>query len=842
MVDLILFSIFLNIAVCSFLVIFLIAKRIKYHSFTLFNANLVLWSTLYALSITAQDLESAILYNRLCSSSIIIMSFLALMVCRDLANKKTNSRMFYINGFCAIILIILMNTPLMINDVRPFMEFKFVPKANEFYYLFMLYYIVNVTYGHIILYKNSRNNTRNRFVFYVFLIGFLGGTTTLFPYFGIPVYPLGSFLVVFYAISITYAIVKHRLFDASMVLSLGFAKILAIASLILSYFYLYNLYLLIIHTENSWSRSAFHIIYLLASCETYQFLVEKFYDAQHKFLKKSYKRNEVTAKLNLALSQAIIMDDFIKALFSIFDDGKKINFIYLKKNWLLNQENKDIFTNITAKEIEPKIFQKLEKIINNINYATTNEEAKEDLKEILDQLNSSCVIPFVLGNETMGFMIIENQEFNYEDLVMFDTLSIQAGLALERIKINNKFIEAQNEKIVSEERSKILKALAGSIAHEMRNPLGAISMTILNNSSILRDAANNINEKHEAIINEENIKLIIENCETSLNSIKRANQVIDMTLSELRNEKPNIENFNYYDIAKSIKQAIEEYSYRDEIEKSKIINKINIENSFIFKGDETLFIYIIFNLLKNALYYLHSKPDSRITIDIEKNDNFNAIGICDTGPGIKPEILSSIFDDFTTSGKKGGTGLGLSFCKRTMQAFDGDIKCESELGKYTKFILYFPKILESEIKNKEEISKNFSEKELENILQNKNIILVDDEEINIKLVGKSLKKYGANIIESKNGIDAFKIITNNYEKLDLIITDIMMPIMNGIELIKNVRNFEFESNKLRKIAIIALTGDKNEDLAKEVFDSGASGYLTKGNGNLELLKLIKNYL
>ena len=68
------------------------------------------------------------------------------------------------------------------------------------------------------------------------------------------------------------------------------------------------------------------------------------------------------------------------------------------------------------------------------------------------------------------------------------------------------------------------------------------------------------------------------------------------------------------------------------------------------------------------------------------------IQVRDTGPGIAPENLSKLFASFYTSGKSGGTGLGLAYCKRTMQALDGDICCESEVGKYTAFRLSFPEL------------------------------------------------------------------------------------------------------------------------------------------------------
>ena len=107
--------------------------------------------------------------------------------------------------------------------------------------------------------------------------------------------------------------------------------------------------------------------------------------------------------------------------------------------------------------------------------------------------------------------------------------------------------------------------------------------------------------------------------------------------------------------------------------------------------DPTLVKFILYNLIGNAIYYLKKMPNSEIAIS-----TFAAtrqIQVRDTGPGISPENLSRLFDSFFTSGKLGGAGLGLVYCKRTMKALNGDIYCESEFGKYTAFRLSFPELV-----------------------------------------------------------------------------------------------------------------------------------------------------
>lgn len=252
-----------------------------------------------------------------------------------------------------------------------------------------------------------------------------------------------------------------------------------------------------------------------------------------------------------------------------------------------------------------------------------------------------------------------------------------------------------NLKGTKKEVEKSLKSLAGSIAHEMRNPFAAVSLATENNKDLVSAITTNPNSLVSNY--DKQLHEIIDNSNTVLSAIKRGNDIINITLDELKGEKPDPKTFTNIGAIEAITKSVKEYGYKSNEEKEKVILKLNAEN-FIFKGDESLFIYIIFNLIKNALYYTSSYPDSVVTIGTEKKKinsrDYNVIYVHDTGPGVPEELLSKLFGDFVTSGKKDGTGLGLAFCKRTMLAFGGDITCESEVkqsnNSWTKFSLLFP--------------------------------------------------------------------------------------------------------------------------------------------------------
>jgi len=110
---------------------------------------------------------------------------------------------------------------------------------------------------------------------------------------------------------------------------------------------------------------------------------------------------------------------------------------------------------------------------------------------------------------------------------------------------------------------------------------------------------------------------------------------------------------------------------------------------FTFSSNELYVKHILFNLLKNALYYIKAANKGEIYIWQEQGKKFNHLYFKDTGQGIPFSVLHHIFENFFSRTTR-GTGVGLAFCKSTMLSFGGDIMCDSEEGEFTTFTLSFP--------------------------------------------------------------------------------------------------------------------------------------------------------
>lgn len=385
---------------------------------------------------------------------------------------------------------------------------------------------------------------------------------------------------------------------------------------------------------------------------------------------------------------------------------------------------------------------------------------------------------------------------------------------------------------------KSLKSMAASIAHEMRNPLSAINLTVSQVDEILND---------ESFYEDKQNRQYLLNMTSQISeSIILANNVINIILSDLNNKKAEENEYDILNPSKIIPEIIDQYGYRSENERNRVMlgkslqSLMNQDNNInLFRAVEIRVKFIIYNLLKNALYYLEEYPELMVSVGVESkrigDKEFNVIFVQDTGPGIKKEHIAMLFDDFFTAKKVDGTGIGLSFCKRNMTMFGGDIICESKYGSgkpgWTKFSLLFPKIDIAETSNVV-ISRKKDFPDIDGkLLEGKRVIIADDDSVNLMMLAKYLERFSLKVDKVKNGqelLEKFK----SY-RYDIVISDINMPIMTGFEVAYKIREYEKENN-LEKVPIIAITGDTEQDKLDVYIKSGMDGYFTKGD-NLERL-------
>ena len=228
--------------------------------------------------------------------------------------------------------------------------------------------------------------------------------------------------------------------------------------------------------------------------------------------------------------------------------------------------------------------------------------------------------------------------------------------------------------------------IAGSIAHELKNPLAGIKMQM--------EALQTI--KVENIKSQNLISIIQDVTNAVIKTINSTTYVINDMLKKIRTfatGEVHHKDFETLSITADIEDMLATYPFKNnELDLIKTI----FNARFKYQGDKVLTSHVLGNLMKNALYAIHEsdKKDIKIVIETTIDDDFNLIIFRDNAIGINKDLQDKIFNQFETKKNvHGGTGLGLAFCKSVMKdAYGGDITCNSEEGKYTEFVLKFPKI------------------------------------------------------------------------------------------------------------------------------------------------------
>ncbi len=324
---------------------------------------------------------------------------------------------------------------------------------------------------------------------------------------------------------------------------------------------------------------------------------------------------------------------------------------------------------------------------------------KKELKKLNDIDNSILdnkkkVITEEVGINELG----EKAYYLTKKSPLYDEKGILLGIVGTSIDITaqKKLEESKAKQEELEKKSHYTKQAAGSIAHDLRTPLASIQAAMSGIEHYLPDLINGYQKAKEAglqvrKIRKDSLKTLEEITQNCTSEVNFSNHYINLILTNLDSDEINTQNYTQHFISELIKQTVSRYPYKET--EHQLIH-LEVEQDFKFWGNDVYVKNMINNLLKNSLHYIleAKKGEIFISTEIGKNEDFNYLIFKDTAKGAPPEVIEHMFDGFYSK-RRGGTGLGLSFCKNTMNSFGGDIKSNSKEGKYIEFILSFPKSL-----------------------------------------------------------------------------------------------------------------------------------------------------
>lgn len=241
-----------------------------------------------------------------------------------------------------------------------------------------------------------------------------------------------------------------------------------------------------------------------------------------------------------------------------------------------------------------------------------------------------------------------------------------------------------------------LTQLASTLAHELRTPLASIqlgSSGLIDFLPILFSTYETA--KQHGLVTEpiapHIYPLLKRVLSTVRNDVQYSLHIIDMILLNLKSQHHTLapQPLSWFSIKHSLQAAINCYPFYDSYEKELILYQ-PCNNDFFCLANEQLLTYVFFNLIKNAIYYIKAASKGKIYIWLSHHQDCNQLHFKDTGNGMTEMVRNHLFKEFFST-QPHGTGTGLMFCKTIMAFFGGTIECFSEEGKFTEFILSFPK-------------------------------------------------------------------------------------------------------------------------------------------------------
>ncbi|MDI6789473.1 MAG: response regulator [Thermodesulfobacteriota bacterium] len=364
------------------------------------------------------------------------------------------------------------------------------------------------------------------------------------------------------------------------------------------------------------------------------------------------------------------------------------------------------------------------------------------------------------------------------------------------------------DKIIRSEKLASLGGLIAGIAHELNNKL----TPVLAYAELMGDST----------LDPQNRRRI----DIIANSAMGAKKVVESLLLFARQEKPQRKRI---DINEVIHNALNLLQYQFKNEKIALRLDLNPDLPDIF-ADFHQMEQVFLNIIKNAFQAMDG-TGGQLTIFSLSDEKDIIVEISDTGVGISPEILPIIFDPFFTTKAEGkGTGLGLSLCHGIVQEHGGEISVTSEPGRTTfqvKLPLNRPEVNHGQYRYS---SDDSTEKGVR-----KTILVIDDEE-SISLLLSELLEGKYEVARVSNGHEALKVMAN--KEFDLIISDIKMPGMDGMEFFKWI-----EANKpLYKRKIVFTTGITFDAEVHAFLESTKNSYLTKPFKIAQLMEAVETTL
>ena len=684
-----------NFILSSFLGVIVFVKNPKNKTnltFSLFAFSVAFWSLAYFFWQISTFETSALFWLKILMAFAIFIPAFYLHFVFSLIRHYSKTILVFTYTIFFIFLLVDLFTSYFVAGVKPILSFKFWPMPGIIFHLFLLIWAAYIVYSTYLLYALHQKSIglvkmQTKYLLLGMAIGFTGGSTNYFLWYGIPVLPFGNILVSIYVATTAYAIIRHRFLDIRLVIARTVAYSLLLV--IISVFYVSATFVFssfLLGSAVVFNQTLVYTgltVFVALSFNRLKIFLEKLTDKI--FFKGSYNSDRLLSKLSTIMSTNIELGTLCNEVLDTLIRQMRISkgaFVILGEGLASVYDIVDIgfSSNLTLSYNQVSAFFPFAETI------VFDELEENHLKNLMRELDISIAKTLMVKNQVIGLLILGEKSsgdvYPEQDLKVLEisapevAVAVQNSLSYDKIKKFNVILTEEVKKATSDlqiantklkELDQLKDDFVSVASHELRTPMTAIrsyAWMALHRSDIP------LSQKLERYL-----------YRTLISTERLINLVNDM-LNVSRIESGNVEiDPKSFNIMELVTDVIEEVKVKAD-EKKLHLSALQHPLPPVFADPDKVH-QILLNLIGNAIKFDY--PGGNIVIDFFTDGKIVEISIKDTGSGISRENLSKLFHKFSRldnsyssiASSAGGTGLGLYISKSLVGMMHGNIRVES---------------------------------------------------------------------------------------------------------------------------------------------------------------------